>query len=171
MKFDKKNHYVLSTANLKNLAHIIGIANYDGASKKGRLYTKLHDLGVSGFQMGGIIRTSGVPKNGDHVLVRANPDETILTQRFTDMLPEAVDIMESFIRPQLISDHRLLPKGNFREPSFGDVVIHAELPDVKNPLDFVNALQSDTRVRRAFAIATKDLISKGRITNNIQSIH
>lgn len=53
-------------------------------AKDGNIYKKLQEkYPLIGFRTGGIVRTSGVPKNGDHVPVRVNPDETILTKDFT----------------------------------------------------------------------------------------
>ena len=54
--------------------------------------------------------------------------------------------------------------------TFGDIVINAELPNVKDSYDFINDIQNNRKTQRALEISVKDCISKGKITNNIQSI-
>lgn len=49
---------------------------------------------TQGFATGGIIRSNYTGQD-DRILVRVNPDETILTKKFTDMLPSAVEAMEN----------------------------------------------------------------------------
>lgn len=53
----------------------------------------------TGFATGGIVRSANgsLRANGDNTIVRVNPGETILTQKFTKLMPEAVDVMSGFI--------------------------------------------------------------------------
>ena len=54
------------------------------------------DVGsLAGFATGGIVRA--VRRNGDSALVSVNPDETILTKKFTDLLPDTVQMMSQFV--------------------------------------------------------------------------
>lgn len=167
--YDKTKGYVLSDADLKKLASNLGVT-YNNAKSTGNLYNKLKELGVKGFRTGGIVRTTGVASDGDYIPIRVNPNETVLTQDFTDMLPTAVDIMDKFVQIQGLTRDNALPQRGLGSQTFGDIVINAELPNVHSAKDFVHALQNDAKVQKAFTIATKDLMNKGRITNNIQSI-
>jgi len=79
-------------------------------AKDGNIYKKLQEkYPLIGFRTGGIVRTSGVPKNGDHVPVRVNPDETILTKEFTEMLPETVETMKGLSRTAFMGNVKLSP--------------------------------------------------------------
>ncbi|MCH5265809.1 MAG: phage tail tape measure protein [Lachnospiraceae bacterium] len=168
-KNGKTKYAYLSKDGLQVLAEKLGV-NFP--AKEGNATAELKAyFEKAGFHTGGIIRATGVPSDGDYVPIRVNPNETVLTQDFTKMLPSAVDIMARFVDAQTIPNYNLLPPNISGSQSFGDVVFHAELPNVKNAQDFVDALQNDTRVRKAFTVATKDLISKGRITSNIQSVN
>lgn len=166
--FNGKHLYsqILTEAGLKHVAKKLGLKHSSGseAAKELSAYAK-----KAGFQTGGIIRANGVPLKGDNVPIRVNPNETVLTQEFTDMLPTAVDMMDKFVNISL-PNYSALTNANLGSQTIGDIVIQAELPNVTNAQDFVSALQNDTRVQKALTIATKDLMNKGRITNNIQSI-
>lgn len=169
----KKYGYYLSSANggLKALSNWLNIPekSFDNNwSKNGNVYKELKEL--SCFRTGGIVRATGVPSDGDYIPIRVNPNETVLTQDFTDMLPTAVDIMDKFVQIQGLTRDNALPQRGLGSQTFGDIVINAELPNVHSAKDFVHALQNDAKVQKAFTIATKDLMNKGRITNNIQSI-
>lgn len=77
-------------------------------AKDGNIYKKLQEkYPLIGFRTGGIVRTSGVPKNGDHVPVRVNPDETILTKDFTEMLPDTVETMKGLSRTAFMGNVKL----------------------------------------------------------------
>ena len=79
-------------------------------AKDGNIYKKLQEkYPLIGFRTGGIVRTSGVPKNGDHVPVRVNPDETILTKDFTEMLPDTVETMKGLSRTAFMGNVKLSP--------------------------------------------------------------
>lgn len=152
----------------KAFAKKLGVSQKVNYTKNGAVYKKLKE-NINGFQTGGIIRANGVPLKGDNIPIRVNPNETVLTQDFTDVLPMAVDVMDQFVKAAQ-PNYNALPNSNVCSQSIGDIVIHAELPNVENTQDFVYALQNDSKVQKAFAIAAKDLMSKGRITNNIQSV-
>lgn len=166
--FNGKHLYsqILTEAGLKHVAKKLGLKHSSGseAAKELSAYAK-----KAGFQTGGIVRANGIPLKGDNVPIRVNPNETVLTQEFTDMLPTAVDMMDKFVNIPL-PNYNALTNANLGNQTIGDIVIQAELPNVTNAQDFVSALQNDTRVQKALTIATKDLMNKGRITNNIQSI-
>ena len=52
-------------------------------------------VGLRGFANGGVARKEiqgKIEANGDSLLASVNPNETILTSKFTDMLPKTVDI-------------------------------------------------------------------------------
>ena len=54
--------------------------------------------GTAKFATGGIVRSGISDRTNDKLLVRVNPDETILTKDFTDMLPTTVDIMKDLVK-------------------------------------------------------------------------
>lgn len=167
---DGTGSYGLSYINM--FAQALGLKSGDGSySSKGAAYKALKKKYPSlGFQTGGIVRADGVPKTGDYVPVRVNPDETILTQDFTKMLPDTVDIMKDFVKvPDYIKV--LQERSNIGNTNtFGDIVINAELPNVKDPYDFANDLQNNRRTQRAIEVGVHDLMKQGKFTNNIQRI-
>ena len=62
---------------------------------------------------------------------------------------------------------------NLPTPSntFGDIHFDKiELPNVQDVDDFVTALQTDKKVQRALGVSVHDLMTKGRITSNIQKL-
>ena len=164
--YSKWGKKVLSDSELKDLANIVGVT-YDNSSKTGNLYKRLKDLGIAGFKRGGIgqlVKASGedgfaLVRNGEgfiapeHVdaikdLVNIVPDMTQFTKTLTNIKPVSRNI------------------GN----TFGDIVINAELPNVKDSYDFVDDIQNNRRVQQALTIGVKDVVEKGKITNNIQSV-
>ena len=155
-------------------AQTLGNLSGDGSFKaSGKAYKSLRQkYPRAGFQTGGIIRADGVPKDGDNIRVRVNPNETILTQDFTKLLPEAVDIMQRFTRPVSTSGYfqnmKSLPFSN--STSIGSINLSLDLPDIENAQDFVTELQNNKKIQRALEISISDCIKNGRITNNIQSV-
>lgn len=77
----------------------------------GITWTKISD--TEGFATGGIIRSNYTGQD-DRILVRVNPDETILTKKFTDLLPDAVQAMNNFNMLQPTIPQPIIPnfKGN-----------------------------------------------------------
>lgn len=165
-------------------------------AKDGNIYKKLQEkFPLIGFRTGGIVRASGVPKDGDHVPVRVNPDETILTKEFTEMLPETVETMKGLSSAGV--NENTIPSfvGNYEMPNdkiqeiqafinrtdqtrniqpknmgnnFGDIVVNANLPNVKDGHSFVSEVQNEIRSQRFFETCVHDCVTKGRITHNIQ---
>ncbi len=150
-------------------AQILGLQFGDGSfDTNGVVYKKLKKKYPSiGFRTGGIVRADGVSKDGDYVPVRVNPDETILTQKFTKMLPETVDIMKDFIN---VTGYARLVEPRKAGNTFGDIVINAELPNVTDTYDFANDLQNNKRTQKSIEVSVHDLMTKGIITSNIQRI-
>lgn len=164
--YDSTNGKVLSDANLKKLAKNLGVT-YNDATANGNLAKKLKEIKYTGFKRGGIgqlVKASGedglaLVRNGEgfiapeHVdaikdLVNIVPDMTQFTKTLTNIKPVSRNI------------------GN----TFGDIVINAELPNVKDSYDFVDDIQNNRRVQQALTIGVKDVVEKGKITNNIQSV-
>lgn len=77
----------------------------------GITWTKISD--TEGFATGGIIRSNYTGQD-DRILVRVNPDETILTKKITDLLPDAVQAMNNFNMLQPTIPQPIIPnfKGN-----------------------------------------------------------
>ena len=163
--YDQNSGKVLGDSELRHLATILGVT-YNNASSSGNLAKALREIGYPGFSTGGIIRSSRLPNSGDNALIRVNPDETILTKKFTDMLPGAVDIMSN------LNDSLRLPyMGNTTKDmsnTIGDVHFDIELPNVTDVRSFGDALKNDVNTQRIFTVAIKDLLTNGKITNNIR---
>lgn len=91
---------------LKNLLKQYGV---DTSQITGFDFSKM-----AGFANGGIVRSnlSGVlAKNGDSLLASVNPNETLLTNDFTKMLPITVDTMRAF--------------NNIKLPNFSKIANHS----------------------------------------------
>lgn len=170
---DKTNSYISNKNNnkdLKKIAKALGV-KYDGDySKDGTVYKYLK---THGFQTGGIVRANSVPLTGDHLPIRVNPNETILTQKFTDMLPTTVNIMDNLQKAIRLPDYVRQVKNNNIGASYGDIHFDIELPNVTNSStanDMIYALQNNKKVQQVLSVGVKDLISEGRITGNIRNI-
>ncbi len=155
-------------------AQILGDLSGDGSYQaNGKVYKALSKKYPHvGFRTGGIIRASGVPSDGDRIAIRVNPNETILTQDFTKLLPDAVNMMQQFTRPVSIPGYlqnmkSLAPGGS---TSIGSVNLSLDLPNVENSKDFITELQNNRKIQRALEISISDCIRNGRITSNIQSV-
>ena len=147
-------------------AQALGLKSGDGSySSKGAAYKALKKKYPAKFRTGGIVRAKNVPKDGDFVPVRVNPDETILTQDFTKLLPGAVDTMKDFIK---VPDYAGMAEPRQMGNTFGDIVINTELPNVKDSYDFANDLQNNRRTQRAIEVGVYDLMKQGKFTSNIQ---
>lgn len=100
--------------------------------------TTIGDL--KGFSSGGVARElSGViKKNGDNLLASINPNETVLTERFTELMPHAVDIMEGLVKTPIIPTSSLMvqPSVNVEFNIDGNVdnttwaIIKKEIPNI-----------------------------------------
>ena len=156
-------------------AQELGNLSGDGSFKSnGKVYRSLSQKYPHiGFQTGGIIRADGIPKNGDNIRVRVNPNETILTQDFTKLLPEAVGIMQRFTRPVSIPGYLQNMKylTSDHSTSIGSINLSLDLPNIQNTQDFITELQNSKKIQRALEISISDCMKNGRITNNIQTIH
>ena len=52
--------------------------------------------------------------------------------------------------------------------NFGDIVVNANLPNVKDGHSFVSEVQNEIHSQRFFETCVHDCVTKGRITHNIQ---
>lgn len=150
-------------------AKLLGLSGGNSYDENGDVYKKLKEqYSLLGFQTGGIIRASGVPLNGDNIPVRVNPNETILTQKFTDILPQTVEKMDTFNRLLTMNPDKYssVSSGN----TIGDVIINADMSGVESPYDFVRELQTNQKVQKAVTVAVNDLMTKGKITKNVQKV-
>lgn len=155
-------------------AQILGDLSGDGSYQaSGKVYKTLSKKYPHvGFRTGGIIRASGVPSDGDRIPIRVNPNETILTQDFTKMLPDAVTMMQQFTKPLSIPGYlqNIKSQAPGRSTSIGSINLSLDLPNVENSQDFISELQNNRKIRRALEISISDCIKNGRITSSIQSI-
>ncbi len=124
---------VLSTAELKDLAELVGV-KYDNAKKSGKLYKKLKSLGIKGFSHGGVIEIANlnrqIKENGDDALVSVKEGERVLT-------PVQNQMFEKFIDGGL---QDLVNASNMLQP----IVNVPKLPDVKpNTANATQIMQID----------------------------
>lgn len=127
----------------------------------------------AGFQTGGIVRANNVPLTGDYVPVRVNPNETILTQKFTDMLPQAVNVMDNLQKAIRVPDYTRQIVKNDAGTSYGDIHFDIDLPNVTNAStakDIIHALQNDTKVQQVFSEGVNNLMKQRRITGRTRGI-
>lgn len=155
-------------------AQVLGNLSGDGSfHSSGTVYKSLaRKYPHVGFRTGGIIRASGVPSDGDRIPIRVNPNETILTQDFTKLLPDAVTMMQQFTKPLSIPGYleNIKSQAPGGSTSIGSINLSLDLPNVENSQDFISELQNNRKIRRALEISISDCIKNGRITSSIQSI-
>ncbi len=157
-------------ADLKKISKALGV-KYDGKyTKSGTVYKYLK---AHGFQKGGIVRANNVPPTGDYVPVRVNPNETILTQKFTDMLPQAVNVMDNLQKAIRVPDYTRQIAKTDAGTSYGDIHFDIDLPNVTNSStakDIIHALQNDTKVQQVFSEGVNNLMTQKRITGRTRGI-
>ena len=129
--------------------------------KSGALYKKLHSLKVLGFANGGIVRDElegKIKKNGDSLLASINPNETVLTEKFTNLMPDAVDMMRKFVKVDLPDVSKFITP--ISQPTTIDSHIDINLPNVENGVDFIAELKKP-KVQKALQSVTTDLLAGG----------
>lgn len=165
----KKKKKVLKEGKIEELAGILGI-KYNGASKSGNLYKRLKQLKVKGFKHGGIaklVKSQGedglaMVRNGEGLI---SPENVAELQKFVKVIPTATDLLNN------MKDIPIMPNLPTPSNTFGDIHFDKiELPNVQDVDDFVTALQTDKKVQRALGVSVHDLMTKGRITSNIQKL-
>ncbi len=162
----KRSPQILTEKGLKLLAKKLGVKYpSSGKSKTADLNKYVKEAGFRTGGIGKLVKASGedgfaLVRNGEgfvapeHVesikeLMNIVPDMTQFTTALTNVKPVNREI------------------GN----TFGDINVQLDLPNVENAQDLVSELQTNnSRTQKAFIIAVKDLVAKGKITNNIQSI-
>lgn len=121
--------------------HLSKLMKYYGIDAS-KLPSDLKDTTIGnlkGFSRGGVARDlSGIIKqNGDSLLASINPNETVLTERFTELMPHAVDIMEGLIKTPVIPPSSVMqPNVNIQFNVDGNVdsvtwdTIKKEIPNI-----------------------------------------
>lgn len=121
--------------------HLSKLMKYYGIDSS-KLPSDLKDTTIGnlkGFSRGGVARDlSGIIKqNGDSLLASINPNETVLTERFTELMPHAVDIMEGLIKTPVIPPSSVMqPNVNIQFNVDGNVdsvtweTIKKEIPNI-----------------------------------------
>lgn len=158
--WDVNSKKTLTTAQLKELAKKLGVKDTK-FDKSGALYKKLHSLKVLGFANGGIARDElegKIKKNGDSLLASINPNETVLTEKFTNLMPDAVDMMSKFVKVDLPDVSKFITP--ISQPTTIDNHIDINLPNVENGVDFIAELKKP-KVQKALQSVTTDLLAGG----------
>lgn len=158
--WDVNSKKTLTTAQLKELAKKLGVTDTK-FDKSGALYKKLHSLKVLGFANGGIVRDElegKIKKNGDSLLASINPNETVLTEKFTNLMPDAVDMMSKFVKVDLPDVSKFITP--ISQPTTIDSHIDINLPNVENGVDFIAELKKP-KVQKALQSVTTDLLAGG----------
>lgn len=121
--------------------HLSKLMKYYGIDSS-KLPSDLKDTTIGnlkGFSRGGVARDlSGIIKqNGDSLLATINPNETVLTERFTELMPHAVNIMEGLIKTPVIPPSSVMqPNVNIQFNVDGNVdsvtweTIKKEIPNI-----------------------------------------
>lgn len=158
--WDVNSKKTLTTAQLKELAKKLGVTDTK-FDKSGALYKKLHSLKVLGFANGGIVRDElegKIKKNGDSLLASINPNETVLTEKFTNLMPDAVDMMSKFVKVDIPDVSKFITP--ISQPTTIDSHIDINLPNVENGVDFIAELKKP-KVQKALQSVTTDLLAGG----------
>lgn len=158
--WDVNSKKTLTTAQLKELAKKLGVTDTK-FDKSGALYKKLHSLKVLGFANGGIVRDElegKIKKNGDSLLASINPNETVLTEKFTNLMPDAVDMMSKFVKVDLPDVSKFITP--ISQSTTIDSHIDINLPNVENGVDFIAELKKP-KVQKALQSVTTDLLAGG----------
>lgn len=158
--WDVNSKKTLTTAQLKELAKKLGVTDTK-FNKSGALYKKLHSLKVLGFANGGIVRDElegKIKKNGDSLLASINPNETVLTEKFTNLMPDAVDMMSKFVKVDIPDVSKFITP--ISQPTTIDSHIDINLPNVENDVDFIAELKKP-KVQKALQSVTTDLLAGG----------
>ena len=158
--YNLTNGKIVNTDDLKILAKKLGV-EYNGNGKNGNLYQKLKGLGLKGFANGGIVRDElegKIKKNGDSLLASINPNETVLTEKFTNLMPDAVDMMSKFVKVDLPDVSKFITP--ISQPTTIDSHIDINLPNVENGVDFIAELKKP-KVQKALQSVTTDLLAGG----------
>lgn len=158
--WDVNSKKTLTTAQLKELAKKLGVTDTK-FNKSGALYKKLHSLKVLGFANGGIVRDElegKIKKNGDSLLASISPNETVLTEKFTNLMPDAVDMMSKFVKVDIPDVSKFITP--ISQPTTIDSHIDINLPNVENGVDFIAELKKP-KVQKALQSVTTDLLAGG----------
>lgn len=115
-----KGYGVVSKGQMVELAKALGLDDINdinmvgtdsiGRANKNRI---LEALKQAGFSSGGIARkdlTGVFAKNGDSLIATVKPNETILTSKFTDILPQALETMQNFTKFNTPNFDKLMQK-------------------------------------------------------------
>lgn len=162
------DNYIDAFAKMLNLKAAVKGKSGSKYAQDGNVYQSLKkrfpSLGFSHGGIGRLVKASGedgfaLVRNGEGFIA---PEHVESIQSLMNIIPDMTQFTNALTHVEPVS----------RELSnqFGDIVINAELPNVANVQDFVQALQHDRKTQQALTIATKDLMEKGRITNRIQNI-
>ena len=158
--WDVNSKKTLTTTQLKELAKKLGVTDTK-FNKSGALYKKLHSLKVLGFANGGIVRDElegKIKKNGDSLLASVNPNETVLTEKFTNLMPDAVDMMSKFVKVDIPDVSKFITP--ISQPTTIDSHIDINLPNVENGVDFIAELKKP-KVQKVLRAVTIDPLAGG----------
>ena len=162
------------TSNPKPSSSGFTITKPDGSTAPGQHSTEWivsgNTLKLSGFKHGGIaklVKSQGedglaMVRNGEGLI---SPENVAELQKFVKVIPTATDLL-NHMKDILVMPNLPTPSNTFGDIHFDKI----ELPNVQDVDDFVTALQTDKKVQRALGVSVHDLMTKGRITSNIQRL-
>lgn len=108
----------------------------------------LKKLQAAGFSQGGVI--DGNSYNGDKLFARVNSGESVLTKKFTDLLPDTVDIMSKFINIKPYESlHYINSTPNQQTVNIENVTYLIEGSNVKDVDSFIDVLKHSSKVQNA----------------------
>lgn len=164
--WDVNSKKTLTTAQLKELAKKLGVTDTK-FNKSGALYKKLHSLKVLGFANGGIVRDElegKIKKNGDSLLASINPNETVLTEKFTNLMPDAVDMMSKFVKVDIPDVSKFITP--ISQPTTIDSHIDINLPNVENGVDFIAEMKKPKVQKAMRAVIIDPLVGGSKLGIN-----
>lgn len=165
--WDVNSKKTLTTTQLKELAKKFGVTDTK-FDKSGALYKKLHSLKVLGFANGGIVRDElegKIKKNGDSLLASINPNETVLTEKFTNLMPDAVDMMSKFVKVDIPDVSKFITPIS-HQPTTIDSHIDINLPNVENGVDFIAELKKPKNQKALRAVIIDPLAGGAKLGIN-----
>jgi len=163
----KRSPQILTEKGLKLLAEKLGVKYpSSGGAKTADLKQYMKD---AHFKTGGIAKLVkpvgedglGWMRNGEGFVA---PEHVESIRNLMNIVPDMTKFTSALTNIKPVNRE-------FGNQTFGDINLQLDLPNIENAQDLVSELQTNnSRTQKAFVIAVKDLVAKGKITNNIQSI-